>query len=107
MFIHKSVEIPVDPVEVERLANIKANQEFDPLASTEEEAGSNVPKPVNLKEIDRLHYHVRTIENDCHIIPMGAVRLNDKHEVQRSENFLGLPLNEVFDLKCYSQFRNV
>ena len=77
------------------------------MASTEEDEASTKEKLVNLKEIDRLHYHVRSIENDCHIVPMGALRLNSKHEVQRSENFLGLPPSEVFDLKCYSHFRNV
>lgn len=107
MFVHKSVEVPVDAAEVERLAKIKENKVEDPLASTEEEEGSNKERAINLKEVDRLHYHVRTIENDCHIIPMGAVKLNAKHEVQRSENFLGLPMSEVFDLKCYSHFRNV
>jgi len=107
MFIHKSVEVPVDQAEMDRLAALKAQQVEDPLASTDEEEGAGKEKPINLKEIDRLHYHVRSIENDCHVVPMGSVRLNAKHEVQRSEHFNGLPMNEVFDLKCYSHFRNV
>ena len=107
MFVHKSVEVPVDQAEVDRLEALRAQKEEDPLASTEEDEASTKEKLVNLKEIDRLHYHVRSIENDCHIVPMGALRLNSKHEVQRSENFLGLPPSEVFDLKCYSHFRNV
>jgi len=36
MFVHKSVEVPVDAAEVERLAKIKENKVEDPLASTEE-----------------------------------------------------------------------
>ena len=79
----------------------------DPLASTEEEDGADKEALINLKEIDRLHYHVLAIENDCHVVPMGSMKLNCKHEVQRSECFLGLPLNEVFDLNNYSHFRRV
>lgn len=91
MFIHKSVEVPVDQVEIDRIAAEKALQPEDHLASTDKDENSTKEKAINLKEVDRLHYHVRTIETDCHIIPMGAVKLNDKHEVQRSECFLGLP----------------
>jgi hypothetical protein len=81
MLVHKNVEIPVDPVEEQKLADAKALRTEDPLASTEEDEASKGEKPINLKEIDRLHYHVRSIENDCHVIPMGAVKLNSKHEV--------------------------
>jgi radial spoke head protein 9 len=60
-----------------------------------------------LKELDRLHYHVRAIENDCHIIPQGSVKLTPKHEVQRNEAFRGLTPTECFQLNNYSHFRNV
>jgi hypothetical protein len=53
---------------------------------------------INLKEIDRLNYHLRAIENDCHIIPQGAMKLTVKHEVHRNENFRGLPTNKCFNL---------
>lgn len=46
-----------------------APKEFDPLASSEEEDESAKIQPINLKEIDRIHYLVRAIENDCHIVP--------------------------------------
>lgn len=80
--------------------------ERDPLASTEEEETNVVVEKVNLKEIDRLLYHVRAIESDCHIIPQGSMKLNHKHEVQRNEAFNGLNNTEAFDLKNYSHFRN-
>lgn len=42
---------------------------MDPLASSEEEDPASLIVPVNLKEIDRIHYIVRAIENDCSIAP--------------------------------------
>jgi radial spoke head protein 9 len=81
--------------------------ERDPLESTEEEDPENLIVKINLKEIDRLHYHVRAIETECHIVPQGSMKLNHKHEVQRNEGFHGLCNEECFSLKCYSHFRNV
>jgi hypothetical protein len=48
---------------------------IDPLASSEEEDESAKILPVNLKEIDRLLYVVRAIENDCSAVPYGAFKL--------------------------------
>ena len=105
MFVHKSVEVPIDPeLEAKKAAEKKAREE-DELASTVEEEEEIVK--INLKEIDRLAYHVLAIENDCHIIPQGSFKLTPNHEVARNEAFNGLPPNEAFDLKCYSHFRNV
>lgn len=78
--IHRKVQKDVDPEDPE--ANKpKPIIERDPLASTEEEDPESLIVKRDLKEIDRLHYHVRAIENDCHIIPQGSMRLNEKHEV--------------------------
>lgn len=52
-------------------------KERDPLASTEEEdenAGF-VARP--FLEVDRLQLTVYAIENDCHIMPKGSVKLTD------------------------------
>jgi len=81
--------------------------EFDPLASTEEEDESSKIVPVNLKEVDRLHFTVLAIENDCHIMPHGAMRLTEQHEVHRNVAFRGLDKNNAFVLSSYSHFRNV
>jgi radial spoke head protein 9 len=75
------------------------------LASTVEEEEEIVK--INLKEIDRVHFHVLAIENDCHIIPQGSFKLTASHEVERNEAFNGLLPTEAFDLKNYSHFRNV
>ncbi len=43
--------------------------EKDPLASSDSEDEIVKVQPKNLTEIDRLHYVVRAIENDCQIVP--------------------------------------
>jgi radial spoke head protein 9 len=60
-----------------------------------------------MKEIDRLHYHVRAIENDCAIVPIGSHKLTTKHEVHRNEAFRGITVNKAFTLDSYCHFRNV
>lgn len=105
--IHRKVTKEVDPEDAEAAKSIKAPVERDPLASTEEEDPESKVVKLDLKEIDRLHYHVRAIENDCHIVPQGSMRLNEKHEVQRNEAFGGLDAKECFKLQYYSHFRNV
>ena len=99
-------ENPEEEAEKKKKAQAKEEQERDPLASTEEEDADALIVKVNFKEIDRLHFHVRAIENDCHIIPQGSMKLNEKHEVQRNEAFCGLNQEEFADLKFYSHFRN-
>lgn len=76
------------------------------MASTEEEDPESLIVKIDLKEIDRLFYHVRAIENDCQIVPHGSMRLNEKHEVQRSEAFNGLTNENAFKLGSYMHFRN-
>lgn len=87
-FVHKSVEVPIDPAEVARKEAERKEREENELASTVEEEEEIVK--INLKEVDRLHYHVLAIENDCHIIPQGSMKLTPAHEVGRNEAFHGL-----------------
>lgn len=91
--------------EAEKAAKAQVND--DPLASTEEEDPSDLIQKLDFTEVDRLHHHVLAIENDCHIIPQGSMKLTAKHEVQRNEAFQGLNETETFKLGCYSHFRNV
>ena len=102
-----AVEKSNEEVEAEKQAREAKLAEKTSLDSTEEEDPEALIVRVNLKEIDRLHYHVRAIENDCHIIPKGSMKLTVKHEVQRNEAFTGLDATECFTLSSYSQFRNV
>jgi radial spoke head protein 9 len=106
MKVLKKVENAEEQAAHKAKLDAKAAMEKDPLASTEEEDPDSLIVKIDLKEIDRLHYHIRAIENDCHIIPQGSMKLNQKHEVQRNEAFAGLNSEECFDLKFYSHFRN-
>lgn len=106
--IHKKVEPEksAEAGEEEQVAK-KTLKEIDPLASSEEEDPNALIVPIDLKEIDRVHYLVRAIENDCHVIPQGAMKLTTSHEVSRNESFRGLTLAEAFNINSYSHFRNV
>lgn len=68
----------------------KAKEPKDPLESTEEEDPMKNFVKINFKECDRLLYTVQAIENDCHIIPQGSMRLTEMHEVARNPAFKGL-----------------
>ena len=88
--IHKKVEPEKAEGEEAEHEQSKLEKEVDPLASSEEEDEAAKIVPVNLKEIDRVHYIVRAIENDCQIVPSGAFKLTTSHEVARNESFKGL-----------------
>lgn len=109
--IHKKVEAEKSAADGNEEDNLsspkKAVKEIDPLASSDEEDSNSLIVPIDLKEIDRVHYLVRAIENDCQVAPQGAFKLTTSHEVARNEAFRGLPLDQVFALQSYSNFRNV
>jgi len=60
-----------------------------------------------LTELDRLQMTVFAIENDCHILPKGSVKLTDMHEVRRNNAFSGLSIDEACMINQYSHFRKV
>ncbi len=84
----------------------KAIAEVDPYATEESEKEPVAPLK-NFTELDRLHYTVRAIENDCHVIPHGSFKLTTRHEVRRNEAFTGLPKDKAFCISQWSHFRNV
>ena len=88
--VHKEVPKKVLTEEEKAAIEAKKTQEPDPLESTEEEDPEANIVRLDLTEINRLHYHVLAIENDCHIVPHGAMKLTTKHEVERNQAFLGL-----------------
>jgi len=88
-------EQPVEPVEK------------DPLASTEEEDPLLNMKPLNFTELHRLHYTVLAIENDCHLMPKGAVMMTPEHEMRRCVAFRGLRSEFAFNIENYCHFRSV
>jgi len=91
--VHIKVEPEITPEEEEakRIADEEAaNKPVNPLDSTEEEDAAAAFVPVNFTELDRLHYVVCSIENDCHIMPKGAVKMTDQHEVRNNTAYRGL-----------------
>lgn len=77
----------------------KSEKERDPLASSSEEDPLKDFIPRNLTEEDRLLYTVCAIENDCNIVPKGAYRMTEDHEVERNASFRGLCNTTAFELK--------
>jgi radial spoke head protein 9 len=108
-FVHIRVEPEISPEEAEAAANAEPEPEapLDPLASTEEEDPNANFVPLNFTELDRLHFTVQAIENDCHIMPKGAVKLTENHEVRRNTAFRGLSCEEALTIEGYQHFRNV
>ena len=84
------------------------SKEEQPAAAEESDADVAIKiPPKNLRELDRLGYIVRAIENDTHVVPEGAFRLTPSHEVRRGGAFSGLKGDELVDLGKYYHFRNV
>ena len=96
-----------EELEAEAAKEAEPKPERDPLLSTEEEDPNANFVPRNFTELDRLLYTVRAIENDCHIVPKGAFKLTELHEVRRNNAFRGLSETEAFCITNYSHFRNV
>ena len=81
-------------------------KDVDPLEDTPPEDPNKGFVARSLIEEDRLLYTVLAIENDCSIVPQGAYRLTENHEVERNVSFRGLSGKDCFDLEKYSHFRN-
>jgi len=64
-------------------------------------------KPTNLTELDRLSYTVRSIEVDCQLLPVGAIKMTPSHEIRYNESFAGLSIQDANKLEFYQHFRNV
>lgn len=64
-------------------------------------------KPLNFTELNRLHYTILAIENDCHLMPKGSVMLTPQHEMRRNVAFKGLGLKEAFSINNYCHFRKI
>lgn len=79
------IKVEADKAEGDDVDNddqqLDSSKPVDPLASSESEDESAKILPINLKEIDRVHYLVRAIENDTHIVPQGTFKLTMNHEV--------------------------
>lgn len=68
-------------------------------------AAGLVMPPKNITELDRLAYVVRQIENDCQVVPKGAMKFTPLREVRRNEAFKGLRKDDAFEITNYQHFR--
>ena len=64
------------------------------------------PEPKNFTELDRLAFVVRAIESDCQVVPVGAFRLNEQHELRYNDKFCGLSKGEAINPTSYQLFRS-
>lgn len=48
--------------------------------------------PKKFTELDRLSYVVRTLEEECAVVPVGAFKLTATHELRYNDAFKGLNL---------------
>jgi len=60
-----------------------------------------VMPPKNVTELDRLSYVIHQIENDCQVVPKGAMKFTPLREVRRNEAFKGLRKDDAFDIANY------
>jgi radial spoke head protein 9 len=76
---------PVDPPAEE----VKQEEEKKAVEDDTESEKEELPEPKNLLEVHRLHFVVLAIENECHIVPLGAFKISEKHELKRNPAFKG------------------
>lgn len=75
----------------------------EPLDSDDEQPK---PPPKDFNEIDRLTYVVHAIEVDCQVVPVGAFKLTQNHEMNYNSSFPGLTVEQANSLDHYQHFRN-
>lgn len=59
----------------------------------------------NFSELERLSFVVNTIENQCALVPVGALKLTPTHEILVNTCYKGLNQQESLELKSYQHFR--
>ncbi len=64
-------------------------------------------KKGGVTELDRLAYVIATVEKECQIVPVGALKMNPLREVRRNEGFKGLRGPAATSLDNYVHFRSV
>mmetsp|Transcript_16183 Transcript_16183/g.18576 ORF Transcript_16183/g.18576 Transcript_16183/m.18576 type:complete len:304 (+) Transcript_16183:34-945(+) len=79
-------------------------KDVDPLAVTDEDLDIKKP-PKAFTELDRLAYVVRSIDQDCTALPVGALKLTPTHQLRYNETFKGLSLTEAVKLQNYQHFK--
>lgn len=77
-----------------------------PFVHVDEFLREQIKIPTNgITELDRLSYVVHQVDDDCSIVPMGAVKKTPLNEVRKNEAFKGLKADQAFDVSNYVHFR--
>ncbi len=95
--------------------NTQFTGEYDTILGTQEgetktivlEDEEEMPltiKPKNITELDRLSHTVQRIEEECHVIPEGSLKLTPIQEARPNEAFTGLCKETAFDAAKYLHF---
>jgi radial spoke head protein 9 len=64
-----------------------------------------VVKAKNFTELDRLSLVVHQIDQDCHVVPVGAYKMIPTHELIDNPAFLGLRVAQATALDHYAHLR--
>lgn len=75
------------------------------VSITEDEELKEPEAPKKLKEIHRLSFVVRAIENDCAALPVGSLMMMPIHEVRYNPNFVQSDLKEAAKIGNWMHFR--
>ncbi len=59
----------------------------------------------NYTELDRLSSVVHAVEEECQVVPLGALKMLPTHEIIRNPNFKGLKIEEANKLPHFLHFR--
>ena len=65
----------------------------------------DIMKLKNFTELDRLSVVVHQIEDECNIVPLGALRMIPTHELVMNPNFKGLKIDQSKTLCNYVHLR--
>jgi radial spoke head protein 9 len=59
----------------------------------------------NFSELERLSLIVNTVDYQCGLVPVGALKLTPTHEILLNVNFKGLSLSQSLSVENYQHFR--
>ena len=58
-----------------------------------------------ITELDRLSFLINEVENNCQLVPKGALKLTPTNEIRYDETFFGLTIQTGNLLENYQHFR--
>ena len=107
----EKILVEVKPPENDQAEQPPAEENPEAKGKPEDADESIEEKPVlipkNFTELDRLSFVVSAVENDTHVIPLGAFKLSPMHELCRNISFKGLSQTDLKTPAKYLHFRNV